>query len=156
MTIESKIFNIFDLQGLKFLARLLLGLSHLNEQRFWHNFQKFMNNRKMFFYTVTLVLTKTKITLSFLNNNCLKNDRLNTYHLYTNLFSLFFLNSFSFHWQKRILLFQLCCMYFFVCVHINLKKKIFSRCVILYMPALFLIHVFIASQVSSLCKTSCW
>lgn len=90
LTIQSKIFNIFDLQGLKFLARLLLGLSHLNEQRFRHNFQKFMNNRKMFFYTVTLVLTKTKITLSFLNNNCfIKNDRLNTYH-YTQTFLVYF------------------------------------------------------------------
>ena len=32
------IYNIFDPKGLKFLTRLGLGLSHLNEHRFRHNF----------------------------------------------------------------------------------------------------------------------
>ena len=32
--VQSNIYNIFDLQWLKFLTRLCLGLSHLNEHRF--------------------------------------------------------------------------------------------------------------------------
>ena len=34
---------MFNSQGLKFLTRLLLGLSHLNEHRFRHNFKDCMN-----------------------------------------------------------------------------------------------------------------
>ena len=36
-------YNIFDPIGLKFLTRLRLGFSHLNEHRFRHNFQDCMN-----------------------------------------------------------------------------------------------------------------
>ena len=39
---SKQIYNIFDL-GLKFLTRLWLDLSHLNEHRFRHNFQDYMN-----------------------------------------------------------------------------------------------------------------
>ena len=41
--VQSNIYNIFDPQGLKFLTRLRLGLSHLNEHRLRHNFQECMN-----------------------------------------------------------------------------------------------------------------
>ena len=41
--IQSDIFNIFDPIGLKFLTRLRLGFSHLNEHRFRHNFQDCLN-----------------------------------------------------------------------------------------------------------------
>ena len=40
---KSNLFNIFDPVGLKFLNRLRLGFSHLNEHRFRHNFQDRMN-----------------------------------------------------------------------------------------------------------------
>ena len=36
--IQNSIFKIHDLLGIKFLRRLRLGLSHLNEHRFRHNF----------------------------------------------------------------------------------------------------------------------
>ena len=41
--VQSKYYNIFDPTGLKFLIRLRLGFSHLNEHRFRHNFQNCMN-----------------------------------------------------------------------------------------------------------------
>ena len=41
--IPSNVYNIFDPIGLKFLTRLRLGLSHLNEHRFRHNFQECIN-----------------------------------------------------------------------------------------------------------------
>ena len=37
------IYNIFNPLGVKFLTRLLLELSHLNEQRFNHNFHECIN-----------------------------------------------------------------------------------------------------------------
>ena len=41
--LQTNIYNIFDPKGLKFLTRLRLGLSYLNEQRFRHNFQDCLN-----------------------------------------------------------------------------------------------------------------
>ena len=41
--ILSNVYNIFDPIGLKFLTRLCLGFSHLNEHRFRHNFQECIN-----------------------------------------------------------------------------------------------------------------
>ena len=41
--LESNVYNIFDPKGLKFLTRLRLGFSHLNEHRFRHNLQDCMN-----------------------------------------------------------------------------------------------------------------
>ena len=41
--VQSNIFNIFELQGLKLLTRLRLGFSHRKEQRLRHNFQECMN-----------------------------------------------------------------------------------------------------------------
>ena len=41
--VQNKIYNIFDPQGLKFLTRLHVGLSHLNVHRFRHNFQDCLN-----------------------------------------------------------------------------------------------------------------
>ena len=41
--LENMIFNIFDAEGLKLLTRLRLGFSHLNENRFQHNFQECLN-----------------------------------------------------------------------------------------------------------------
>ena len=41
--IPSSVYNIFDPIGLKFLTRLRLGFSHLNEHRFRHNFQECIN-----------------------------------------------------------------------------------------------------------------
>ena len=38
--LENIIFNIFDPEGLKLFTRLRLGFSHLNENRFRHNFQE--------------------------------------------------------------------------------------------------------------------
>ena len=40
---ESSIFNIFDPQGLKFLTRLRVEFSHLNEHRFRHNIENCVN-----------------------------------------------------------------------------------------------------------------
>ena len=40
---QSNIYNIFDPIGLKLLTRPRLGLSHLNEHRFCHNFQDCLN-----------------------------------------------------------------------------------------------------------------
>ena len=40
---QTNIYNIFDPKDLKFLTRLRLVLSHLNEHRFWHNFQDCLN-----------------------------------------------------------------------------------------------------------------
>ena len=41
--VQNNIFNIFDPIGFKFLTRLRLGFSHLNEHRFRHNFQDCIN-----------------------------------------------------------------------------------------------------------------
>ena len=41
--VQTNIYNIFDPKGLTFLTCLRLGLSHLNEHRFWHNFQDCLN-----------------------------------------------------------------------------------------------------------------
>ena len=41
--VQRSIYNIFDPKGLKFLSRLRLGFSHLNEHRFRHNFQDCLN-----------------------------------------------------------------------------------------------------------------
>ena len=40
---QSSIFNIFDPVGIKFLTRLRLDFSHLNEHRFCHNFKNCLN-----------------------------------------------------------------------------------------------------------------
>ena len=40
---QSDIYNIFDPIGLKFLNRLRLDFSHVNEHRFRHNFQDCLN-----------------------------------------------------------------------------------------------------------------
>ena len=41
--VQNNIYNIFDPEGLKFLTRLRVGLSHLNAHRFHHNFQECLN-----------------------------------------------------------------------------------------------------------------
>ena len=41
--VQRSIYNVFNPQGLKFLTRLRLGLSHLNEHRFRHNFKDCLN-----------------------------------------------------------------------------------------------------------------
>ena len=41
--VQTNIYNIFDLKGLTFLTRLRLGLSHLNEHRFRHDFHDCLN-----------------------------------------------------------------------------------------------------------------
>ena len=41
--VQRTIYNVFNPQGLKFLTRLRLGLSHLNEHRFRHNFKDCIN-----------------------------------------------------------------------------------------------------------------
>ena len=41
--VQTNIYNIFDPKGLTFLTRLRLGLNHLNEHRFRHNFQDCLN-----------------------------------------------------------------------------------------------------------------
>ena len=41
--VQSNIYNIFDPKGFTFLTRLRLGLSHLNEYRFQHNFHDCLN-----------------------------------------------------------------------------------------------------------------
>ena len=40
---QSNILNIFDTIGLKLLTRLPLGISHLNEHKFYHNYQDCLN-----------------------------------------------------------------------------------------------------------------
>ena len=37
--VQQSIYSMFNPQGLKFLTRLRLGLSHLNKHRFRHNFK---------------------------------------------------------------------------------------------------------------------
>ena len=41
--IQNPVYNIHDLMGIKFLARLRLGLNHLNDHKFRHNFQDCLN-----------------------------------------------------------------------------------------------------------------
>ena len=41
--VQSNIYHIFDPKDLKFLTRLRLGLSHLNEHKFRYNFQNCLN-----------------------------------------------------------------------------------------------------------------
>ena len=41
--IQNSIFKIHDPLGIKLLTRLRVGLSHLNEHRFRHNFQDCLN-----------------------------------------------------------------------------------------------------------------
>ena len=41
--VQRSLYNVFNPQGLKFLPQLCLGLSHLNEHRFRHNFKDCMN-----------------------------------------------------------------------------------------------------------------
>ena len=41
--IPNSVFGIFNLLGLKLITRLWLGLSHLNEYRFKHNFNDCIN-----------------------------------------------------------------------------------------------------------------
>ena len=41
--VENSVFNIYELNGLKLLTRLRLGLTHLNEHRFRHNFENCVN-----------------------------------------------------------------------------------------------------------------
>ena len=42
--VQRSIYNVFNPQGLKFLSRLRLGLSHLAEHRFGHNFKDCINS----------------------------------------------------------------------------------------------------------------
>ena len=41
--VQSSIYNVFNTQGLTLLTRLRLGLSHLDEHRFRHNFKDCIN-----------------------------------------------------------------------------------------------------------------
>ena len=41
--VQNSIFKVFNPLGIKFLTRLRLGLSHLNEHKFKHNFQNCLN-----------------------------------------------------------------------------------------------------------------
>ena len=41
--IQNPIYNIHDPMGIKYLTRLRLGLSHLNDHKFRHNFQDCLN-----------------------------------------------------------------------------------------------------------------
>ena len=41
--LESNVYHIFDPIGLKFLTRLRVGFTHLNEHKFRHNLQDCMN-----------------------------------------------------------------------------------------------------------------
>ena len=41
--VQRSIYNVFNPQGLKFLTRLRLGLSQLNQHRFRHNFKDCIN-----------------------------------------------------------------------------------------------------------------
>ena len=38
--VQNNVYNIFGPEGLKILTRLLVGQSHLNAHRFYHNFQE--------------------------------------------------------------------------------------------------------------------
>ena len=42
-SIQNPMYNIHDLMGIKYLTRLRLGLSHLNDHKFRHNFQDCLN-----------------------------------------------------------------------------------------------------------------
>ena len=43
----NQMFNIDNSEGLKFLARIRLGLIHLPDYKFRHNFQDCMNHMKL-------------------------------------------------------------------------------------------------------------
>ena len=40
---ENPLFSVYDPLGEKFLRRLRLGFSHLNEHKFWHGFKDTLN-----------------------------------------------------------------------------------------------------------------
>ena len=40
---QNSIYNIHDPMAIKYLTRLRLGLSHLNDHKFRHNFQDCLN-----------------------------------------------------------------------------------------------------------------
>ena len=42
-TIPNSVFNVVDVYGIKLLTRLRVGLSHLREHKFRHNFQDTIN-----------------------------------------------------------------------------------------------------------------
>ena len=42
-TIPNSVFNVVDVYGIKLLTRLRVGLSHLRERKFRHNFQDTIN-----------------------------------------------------------------------------------------------------------------
>ena len=42
--IKNPIYNIHDSMGIRYLTILRLGLSHLNDHKFRHNFQDFLNS----------------------------------------------------------------------------------------------------------------
>ena len=42
--VQNSICNVFNVLEIKFLTRLRLGLSHLNEHKFKHNFQNCLNS----------------------------------------------------------------------------------------------------------------
>ena len=42
-TIPNSVFNVVDIYGIKLLTRLRVGLSHLREHKFRHNFQDTIN-----------------------------------------------------------------------------------------------------------------
>ena len=49
---QNSIYNIHDPVGIKYLTRLRLGLSHLNEHKFRHNFQDCLNPLHSFSFEV--------------------------------------------------------------------------------------------------------
>ena len=51
--------NIHNLIGLKFLARLRLGLSHLNEHKLKHNFQEIWNLNPFPISFCTAIISQT-------------------------------------------------------------------------------------------------
>ena len=57
---ENKIFNIHDQVGIKLLTRLRLGLSHLREHKFRHNFEDTLN----LLCSCSILRTKQRCTFS--------------------------------------------------------------------------------------------
>ena len=71
-TVQSNIYHIFDPKGLKFLTRLRLGLSHLNEHKFRHNFMEtedsshyFLHCQHLFNHRIDLKNSVKSVIINF-------------------------------------------------------------------------------------------
>ena len=63
LTTNERSFKVFNPVGIKFLARLRVGLSHLIENKFKHNFQSCLNSLRFCSLEVNRLFTFSCITI---------------------------------------------------------------------------------------------